>query len=163
MLLVSSGPVLTSILHPNNQWSPGWGFNWVCVSVCSSWEDTHTHTHKSPPWTLSLLFCFSSVTQERGDCVCFSEGVFYAFVCVCVRTQYTFSKGAFLCSCHPNTRQRSVGNNERVKNTYKAKITLCQSKYCYYTKQANKTNTHHDVKPSDSWTKILYLLSLGTR
>lgn len=104
--------IVTSTLHPplqrNLQAGDPVGF------VVS---DTHLHP--------AACHCyFTSVASLRkeapGDCVCFNEGVFDICVCVCVHvmTQYKFNTGAFLCSCHPDTRLRSVGNSKSgVKHT----------------------------------------------
>lgn len=40
--LISSGPLLTSTLHPHNWRSPQSGFSMVCLSVCVFHERTHT-------------------------------------------------------------------------------------------------------------------------
>ncbi len=116
-----SGPLLTSTLHPNNWRSPGRGFSMVCVSVCVYHERRHTHTHTRTYLHPAACHCYFTLAaslrkEAQGDCVCFSKGVFsrvcvWVSECVCVHamTQCKFNIGAFLCSCHPDTRLRSVG------------------------------------------------------
>lgn len=92
-LLISSGPLLTSTLHPNNWRSSGRGFSMVCLSlcmcacVCVCFVRGHTHKHTDTHLHPAACHCYfalaASLRKEApGDCVCFSKGVFD--VCVCM-------------------------------------------------------------------------------
>lgn len=90
------------------------------VSVCVFHERTHTQTHIStllPVIVISLRQRHSG--KRRRGIVFVSARVCCMCICVHVMTQYKFNTGAFLCSCHPDTRLRSVGNNESgIERTY---------------------------------------------
>lgn len=87
------------------------------LRVCFMRGPSHRHRYSPPPCCFSLLFHFGNVTQEGG------AGGLYLFqrgrvrhMCVCVKCACNhtgkFNKRAFLCSCYPKTRLKSVGNNE---------------------------------------------------